>query len=562
VEPKKMKYRFNWNAPIVSSPHDASVIYHAGNVLLKTTNGGMSWEAISGDLTRNDSTKQGIGGGPITNEGAGGENYNTINYVIESSLEKGVIWTGSDCGLVYVTMNGGQNWNNITPADLQESMIHSIELSPHDKGTAYICATRYKFNDYTSYTYKTTDYGKTWTKIVSGVDKDDFIRVIREDRKVKDLLYAGSERGFYISFNGGTNWNKFQLNLPVVLVTDLAIRDNDLIAATAGRAFWILDDLSAIQQSKGVMAVAKAKIFSPKAAYHYSGSNYKADYGDNYPNGANPLQGVILDYYLPEKPDTNMVTLEIADADNKVVKTFTNKADENFKPYPGGPAPATLLPAQNGLNRFAWNLRGENIAPEVPGAFLMYGYSGYLAAPGKYKARLSYKGTVTETAFEVLPEPNLKATAAHWSEQQQFLNRIGNNVTDIHTAINSMRKVKKQVEAYNDLMKDASENAALVDKGKALIKQIETWESNLIETRQKNFQDVINFPSRLNVEFINLKVLADAHDPRITKGLKDRLADLEKEWAGYKAVYENELKKGVEEYNSLFKSKNLPAIMR
>jgi photosystem II stability/assembly factor-like uncharacterized protein len=214
IEPKKMKYRFNWNAPIVASPHDPSIIYHGGNVLFKTSNGGINWEIISPDLTRNDSTKQGLGGGPITNEGAGGENYNTIYYVTESSLEKGVIWTGSDCGFVYMTTDGGKNWKNVTPAGLQESMINSIELSPNDKATAYISATRYKFNDYSSYTYKTTDYGKTWTKIITGVDADDFIRVIREDKKVKDLLYAGSERGFYISYNGGTNWNKMQLNFP------------------------------------------------------------------------------------------------------------------------------------------------------------------------------------------------------------------------------------------------------------------------------------------------------------------------------------------------------------
>ena len=254
IEPKKMKYRFNWNAPIIASPHDPSIIYHAGNVLLKTTNGGINWEVISPDLTRNDSTRQGLGGGPITNEGAGGENYNTIYYVTESSLEKGVIWTGSDCGLVYLTTDGGKNWNNVTPTGLQESMINSIELSPNDKATAYISATRYKFNDYASYTYKTTDYGKTWTKITAGVDADDFIRVIREDKKVKDLLYAGSERGFYISYNGGTNWNKLQLNFPVVPVTDMIIKDNDLVAATAGRSFWILDDrrsLATICRSDG-----------------------------------------------------------------------------------------------------------------------------------------------------------------------------------------------------------------------------------------------------------------------------------------------------------------------
>ncbi|MBI2729666.1 MAG: glycosyl hydrolase [Sphingobacteriales bacterium] len=559
VEPKKMKYRFNWNAPIVASPHDPNTIYHGGNVLLKTINGGLSWEAISADLTRNDSTKQEQGGGPITNEGAGGENYNTIYYVIESSLEKGVIWTGSDCGLVHVTMNGGQSWSNVTPAGLQECLIQSIELSPNDRATAYISATRYKFNDYASYTFKTTDYGKTWTKITNGVDTDDFIKVIREDKKVKDLLYAGSERGFYISYNGGQSWNKLQLNLPVVPVTDLMIHDNDLVAATAGRAFWILDDLGALQQSKGMMN-DKVKLFSPKVSYHYSGSSFGSDNDGAF--GKNPLQGVILDYYLPEKADTNLLKLEIINASGKIVKTFTNKKDDNYKPYPGGPAPATLIPAQKGLNRFAWDLNGEDITPDVPGAYVMGGYGGYAVAPGNYTVRLNYKGYSSETNATVLQDPALKVSAADWNEQQQFLSRITTNVSAIHTSINEMRKVKKQIEAYNELMKDATDNKDLIEKGKELIKKITAWESNLIETRQKNFQDVINFPSKLNVEFINLKGLADTHDPRITKGLKDRLNDLEKEWSGYKAVYENELKKAVEAYNNLFKSKNIPAIIQ
>jgi hypothetical protein len=384
--------------------------------------------------------------------------------------------------------------------------------------------------------------------------------VIREDKKVKDLLYAGSERGFYVSFNGGANWNKLQLNLPVVPVTDLMIHENDLIAATAGRAFWILDDLGAIQQSKGSITDSKVKLFSPKPAYHYSGSSM-SDNGDGA-FGKNPLQGVVLDYYLPEKADTNLLKLEIVDANNKVVKTFTNKKDDNYKPYPGGPAPATLIPAQKGLNRFAWDLNVEDIKPDVTGAYVMGGYGGYAVAPGKYTVRLSYKGNSSEATAVVLQDPALKVTTADWNEQQQFLARVTGDVSAIHTAINDMRKVMKQIETYNELMKDATDSKEVVEKGKDVIKKIDAWESNLIETRQKNFQDVINFPSKLNVDFVNLKGLADAHDPRITKGLKDRLADLEKEWNTYKAVYDNELKKAVEDYNSLFKQKNLPAIIR
>lgn len=562
VEPKKMRYRFNWNAPIIASPHDPNTIYHAGNVLFKTTNGGISWDVISPDLTRNDSTKQGLGGGPITNEGAGGENYNTIYYVIESAQEKGVIWTGSDCGLVHVTMNGGQSWSNVTPAGLPECNIHSIELSPQDKGTAYISATRYKFNDYASYTYKTTDYGKTWTKISNGIDADDFIKVIREDKKTKGLLYAGSERGFYISYNGGESWNKLQLNLPVVPVTDLMIHDNDLYASTAGRSFWILDDVSALQNGAFIIADKKMKLIEPKPTYRYSGAPNIPGLDAGNSNGANPMNGVILDYYLPEAAGKDTVKLEIMDATGNVVRTYINKKDETYKAFPGGPSPKETIPAEKGINRFAWDFSGEMVIPVVQNAYVYGDYTGYRLAPGKYRARLSYKGTSSEVNINLMQDPQLKTTAAEWNEQQQFLKRVTDDVTEIHNAINAMRRVKQQVNAYNDLLKEDAANKELVDKGKDLIKKIDAWESNLIETRQKNFQDVINFSSKLNVEFLYLKGLADAHDPRITAGLKTRLTDLEKEWNTHKAVYENDLKKTVEDYNTMFKNKNLPAIIK
>lgn len=562
IEPKNMKYRFNWNAPIIASPHDAKTIYHAGNVLFKTTNGGISWDVISPDLTRNDKSKQEEGGGPLTNEGAGGENYNTIYYVIESSLEKGVIWTGSDCGLVNVTMNGGQTWSNVTPAGLQECIIHSIESSPHDKAIAYISATRYKMNDYASYTFKTIDYGKTWTRISTGVDADDFIKVIREDRKVKGLLYAGSERGFYISYNGGMQWNKLQLNLPVVPVTDIAVKDNDLVVSTAGRSFWILDDISPLQEALGILASNQLKITAPKTTVRYSGApNIPGlDPGNSF--GRNPVEGVMLDYYLPSTPDTNTVRLEIKNAAGEVVRVYTNKRNENFKPYPGGPPPASVLPAEQGMNRFAWDFRGEQIKPDVTGTYTYGDYRGHRLAPGKYKALLTYKGSSTETDITVVADPNLNVTANDWNTQQQFLTKLGANISTVHTAILNMRKVKKQIENYNELLKDKKENKELVDAGTALIKKITDWESNLIETRQRNFQDVINWPSKLNAEFFNLKNLADSHDPRITNGLNNRMADLETEWAKHKSMMEGDLKKAIEEYSLKFKNANFPALIQ
>lgn len=557
---KDMKYRFNWNAPILASPHDPATVYHAANVLLKTTNGGLHWEPISGDLTRNDTTKQQQGGGPLTNEGAGGENYNTISYVIESIHEKGVLYVGSDCGFVNITRDGGKTWQNITPTGLSESLIHSIEVSQHDKGTAFVSATRYKFNDFASYTYKTSDYGKTWIRISTGVEVDDFIKVIREDKKVKGLLYAGAERGFYISYNGGMTWSKLQLNLPVVPVTDLAIQGNDLVASTAGRSFWILDDVSALQQSRGTLGAAVVKIFQPKATVRYPSVTIPDWMGSIPGLGMNPMDGVVLDYYLKEKADTNLLTLEIFDASGKLLRRYSNKKDEKFKPFAGGPPPPQVIPAEAGVNRFAWDFRTE-VLPEIPNAFVYGDYRGHRIAPGKYMARIRFKGEQSETDVEIVQDPNLTAASADWAAQQQFMEEIEARIAEIHASVNSTRKVKKQLEAHQELFAAKAEWKEVVTAGKALIKKLESWEENLVQTKQKNFQDVINFPSKLNTEYFNVRSVLDVHDPRVTQGARDRFADLEKQWTvfkqGIKALEETEMKA----YNDLFKQQNIPALI-
>jgi hypothetical protein len=555
IEPKDMKYRFNWNAPIVVSPHDPKTIYHAGNVLLKSTNGGMSWDAISGDLTRNDKSKQGPGGVPFTNEGAGGENYNTIFYVAESTIEKGVIWTGSDCGLVNVTLDAGKTWTNVTPADLPESQINSIELSAFDKGVAYISATRYKLNDYGAYAYKTTDYGKTWTKINKGVKADDFIKVIREDTKNKSILYAGSERGFYLSTDAGNSWQSFQLNLPIVPVTDLMIRDNDLVAATAGRAFWILDDLGAIQQATTASAVT---LFTPKPAYKFGGGTGLPE--AKYKAGQNAPEGVILDYILPEVTDSTLVTLKITDESGKLIRTYSNKKDASYAKYPGGPAAATPLSAKKGHNRFLWNLRNENVQPDVKNVFVYGSYDGYAVPPGKYKAQLNFNGTIAETEMTVLANPAISATAADWNEQQQVLASITASISEMHYQVNELRKIRKQLVHHSDILKGVKPAEKVLDEAKKLIAGIDAWESNIVEGRIQNGQDVINWPSKLNVEFFNIKRLADAADPRITQGIKTRLADLQSQWNAEKGKLEA-IKKSVAEYNTLYKSQQLEALI-
>ncbi|MGB5388314.1 MAG: glycosyl hydrolase [Eudoraea sp.] len=553
--PESFKFRYNWNAPIISSPHDRNTIYHAGNVVFKTTDGGISWSVISPDLTRNDKSKQGPGGGPYTNEAAGGENYNTLMYLVESPHEKGVLWAGSDDGLIHITKDGGGIWENVTPPGLAEGIINSIEVSPHDAATAYVAVMRYKFMDLKPYIFKTTDYGKTWSKIVTGItDEHTFVRVVREDPKRKGLLYAGTENGLYISFNDGLNWQPFQLNLPVVPINDLTLQDNDLVAATAGRSFWILDDLGAIQNSS-INNTALA-IFKPKDTYLiFGGSSEKPQPG----LGQNPKQGVTFDYYLNENADSLNLELQVLQ-NGKLIRTITNKKQKDFKTWPGGPSKPAVLPSKMGYNRFTWNFRKETL-PAVDKVFVYGNYSGSSVAPGAYTLRLSLGDKVTETEVTILPNPNIKASKSDFDEQQSVLLQIENTIKNIHESVTQIRSAKKQLKTYDELLKENEVAADLLEKGNELIKRIDSWEQNLIQPNQKTFQDVINYNNQLNAQLMHLKGFVDSSDPKVTQGAKQRLADLLADWN----TYENEKKAIVNTemaaYNRMYTDLGLPALI-
>ncbi|MEQ9403428.1 MAG: glycosyl hydrolase [Cyclobacteriaceae bacterium] len=554
--PKNFKYRYNWNAPIISSPHDRSTIYHAGNVVFKTQDGGITWDPISPDLTRNDTTKQGPGGRPYTNEAAGGENYNTIMYLVESPHEQGVLWAGSDDGLVHLTKDGGKSWQNVTPSGLPESIINSIEVSPHDPGTAYIAVMRYKFNDLTPLAYKTSDYGATWTKITNGFDDPNgFVRTVREDRKVKGLLYAGTETGLYVSFNAGANWQKLQLNLPIVPLNDLTIQDNDLVAATAGRGFWILDDLATIQQSKGFFG-KNAQLFQPKDTYLYVGGN-----SNSSTLGQNPKSGVTFDYYLPEElPDSVAMTIEIME-DGEVIRSWSNQPDESFQSWAGGPPKPAVLPAKKGINRFTWNFRRATL-PAVEKVFTHGNLQGTTVGPGSYSIKLSVQDEDTiQTIARVLANPNIEANDADYKEQQQLLASISNMVRDIHENVNDMRSAKSQLNSYQKLLKENEEVEALLDSAKSLIKKISTWEENLIQPKQKTFQDVINFQNQLNAQLLYLKGFVDVADPKVTNGAKERFKDLSAQWKVFADQRDQLIDIELKAFNDLYKSLDLPAII-
>lgn len=553
--PENFKFRYNWNAPIISSPHDRNTIYHAGNVVFKTTDGGQSWEVISPDLTRNDISKQGPGGKPYTNEAAGGENYNTLMYLVASPHEKGVLWAGSDDGLIHITKNDGGDWENVTPTGLQEGIINSIEVSPHDRATAYVAVMRYKSMDLKPYIYKTTDYGKSWTKITNGITGEHtFVRVVREDHKRKGLLYAGTETGLFISFDDGENWQAFQLNLPVVPINDLTIQDNDLVAATAGRSFWILDDVAAIQN--GAAPTVSLQIFKPKDTYLlYGGSTDKPVPG----LGQNPKQGVTFDYYLGGVSDSTDLKLEVVQ-NEKVIRTYTNKKPTDFKSWPGGPSKPSVLPSKKGYNRFTWDF-GRASLPAVDNVFVYGNYNGASVGPGTYTLRLTMDTNTSETSVTILPNPKIQATADDFEEQQSVLAQIENTIKNIHESVNQMRAAKKQLAAYAKLLENNIDAKPLLEKGKVLKTRIDTWEKNLIQPEQKTFQDVINYNNQLNAELMNLKDYVDAAEPKVTKGAKERLQDLLSEWKAYEQERNAIVNTEMAAYNQLFKALELPALI-
>lgn len=559
TEPRNMKYRFNWNAPIVAQPQNPGIIYHAANKVLRTDDGGYSWQEISPDLTRNETDKQGAGGGPFTNEGAGGENYNTISYLACSPHEAGVIWAGSDDGLVHHTRDEGVTWNNVTPPEISEALIQNIEVSPHNPAAAYVVATRYRFNDFRPLVYYTNDYGKTWEKIVDGIASDHFVRVVREDPIQPGLLYAGTESGLYISFDHGKQWRRFQQNLPICPITDLQIQDNDLVAATSGRAFWILDDLSPLQQSMGHLPKQKMVLFEPKAAVRL-GTQPREEPFEDEAGGDNPPSGMIIDYYLPERIDSLSLQLEIRDAQGLLVRSYSNEKDPEQDAYPERYSPEPLLPDRQGLNRFSWDLRREPL-PGIKGILLFGDYRGSLVSPGHYTLRLMTRTDTLERPCQVLPDPRIEATPESYAQQQEALLRIENTARDLLTSVNRMRAVRKQVAFLTEQMKKAGCKKDVIEKGKKIEKEMISWEENLIQPKLETDQDVINYPNRLSAEIIYLMYLLNSNTPQLTRGVQTRLEDLVQQWDEHKAVYRKIMEKEVARFNEIFKEQDLPVVL-
>ena len=519
---EEMKYRFNWSAPMAVSVHDTDVIYHGAQMVLRSRDRGKNWEEASPDLTRAQPDKMGYGGGPITNEGAGGEIYATLVWIAESPLDPDVIWTGSDDGLIHVTRDGGATWTDVTPDDLPEGQVNTVEASPHEPGVAYAAFTRYKFNDFTPRAFKTDDYGASWTEISEGFADEHFVRVVREDPVRRGLLYAGTEQGVYVSFDDGEAWQPLQLDMPITYITDLQVqRDrNDLVASTGGRGFWILDDLGVLQQAEEVPDDG-LHLFRNRPAYRVAGG-WGGGFGEAV--GENPPNGAVIDFLLAEAPvEDEVVTLEILGPSGELVRRYSTDPDTE--------AGEERLQARAGMNRHVWDLRHPDML-EIPGLYIWGSTSGRRVAPGGYTVRLAAGDEVRTRPLEVRADPRVETTAAEFQEQDRMLQRIAGEIEAMHLGVNQLDEVRTQVDAVLERA-DEMDGAAVErvrELGEALRDSLTMVEDSLVQRETYDGQTVLNAPSRLNLQYIYLHGAVEGADDGPSPAAEQVLRDLNARW--------------------------------
>ncbi|MGI9261568.1 MAG: WD40/YVTN/BNR-like repeat-containing protein [Woeseiaceae bacterium] len=520
----ELKYRFQWNFPILFSVHDPDLLYVAADVLFRTRNMGQTWETISPDLTHNDKTRMGPSGGPITKDNTSIEYYGTIFAVAESYHEEDVIWTGSDDGRVHVTRNDGDSWTDVTPSGLPEwAQINSIDIHPFERGGAYLAATRYKSDDFEPYLYRTTDWGQSWQKITNGIPDDEFTRVVRADPDREGLLYAGTEQGIYYSDDDGRNWQSLQLNLPISPITDLAVKEKDLVAATQGRGYWILDDLSVLHQGSQDIEDKAAHLYTPRPAIRLTAGGRSDNPGDA---GTNPQVGAVLHYALAEEYDEETeVTLNIyEERGSDPIWTWTRKpgtdADEDKASGPNDPPDTALLTADKGLNRFVWDLRYPGM--ERFDNLIMWAdmRQGPKAVPGDYRAELTVGDLTQEVDFEVIADPRSSSSNADYQAQFDFIVETRDMLSTAHVEIRKVRQLKTQLEGLKvRLEADADSDqsvAALIEEIDLLVETVTPIEESLYQTQNESRQDPLNYPIRLNNKLTSLMRTVDVGDARPT----------------------------------------------
>lgn len=541
------KYRFQWNFPIFFSPNNPKRLYCTGNVLFATEDEGKTWKALSPDLTTNDKSKQKSSGGPITQDNTSVEYYCTIFTATESFVEKDLLWTGSDDGLIYISKDGGANWQNVTPKDAPPHIMwNCVDVDPFKKGVAYFAGTRYKLDDYTPYIYKTEDYGATWKLITNGINKMHFTRAVRADHKRSGLLFAGTEFGMYISFDGGANWKSFQLNMPVVPVTDLTIKENDLIITTQGRGIYVLDDVSVLQQLKPGIADKNLFVFQPKPGYRMQVNRFARFFSAPKNAGANPPGGMVIPFYVKGITDSTKATISVLDKNKKLIRSFTTDGKDKIE-------------ITNGLNQFGWDLQYPP-AESAEGMILWNGTPGAITAPpGMYYVKFMIGADSSEIPFELKSDPTYTATQSDYEEQFELLNAIQNKFNEVQKSIKDIRTLRTQINDFiarqgKDCPKEVKEMATAINK------ELTSIEESLYQTKSKSGQDPLNFPIRINDKLSGLFDVVNSGMNAPSKQSKEVFADL----SNQADVQINKLKKIISEelpkFNQLIREKGLPVI--
>ncbi|WP_273568876.1 glycosyl hydrolase [Maribacter halichondriae] len=532
-EARDMKYLYNWNAPTLKSVHEPDTYYHCAQLVLRTRDRGINWEEASPDLTRDIDEKQGNGGAPYTNEAVGAENYGTIAYMVESPHEAGIFYTGSDDGLVHITKDNMETWQNITPKNLGETLVNAMEISPHDPATVYIATTKYKFNDHTPALYKSTDYGKTWANISTGIPYGSFTRVVREDKDRRDLLYAGTEKGVYLSWNGGKSWEPLQLNLPTAPITDVKVHRGDLVVATSGRSFWILDDISVLAQKNTEKGF---KIYKPDDALNGSWGSPMSGNIDEFDGstdfvGVNPASGMVLYYELPKGLDSVPVSMEIKDAKGNLVRSFSSEKDKDYKPHNGGgPPPAPTISKKEGLNRFVWDMKTD-LLPGIPGVYMEARFRGHVVPPGDYTITIKVDEKTVSIKGTIVPNPLFETKEGQYEEYHGFMNELEANLTEMHNTVNTLFKAQGQLK---EVLKTL-DNASLKAEGQKLLEEMDAWDEDMVQRKSQAYDDVENFPNKFTAEYLFLIDATNSSIPRVNKSSHDRRAELDSQWKGLKS---------------------------
>jgi hypothetical protein len=558
---EKLDHRFNWTSPLLISPHDPNTLYAAAEKLFKSTDGGQNWIAISPDLTRNDKTKQRPSGGPITLDITSVEYYDTIFTVAESPLKKDLIWTGTDDGMVHLTQDGGEHWSNVTSKEMPEwSMVSIVEASRFDPGTAYIAVDRHKFDDFRPLIYRTRDFGKTWILAANGIPEGSYVRSVREDAKRKGLLFAGTETGVYFSLDDGGHWQALKLNLPTVPIHDLNIHDDDLVVATHGRSFWVLDDITPLRQIDPGAPSPEVLLYKPQAALRL----HLPDAVDRRgPVGDNPPPGVIIDYYFKIEPKDE-VKLEILDVSGNLVRSLSSKEKKEAEQPPEWPDQVkeiTTIPAAAGMNRYAWNLRWEPPV-KIPGAFYSgLGPQGPLAQPGHYTVKLTVGSQTLSQPLEIVLDPRTKGLSPDDLKKQfELAVQVRDANTDLHRAVNQIRRLRSELKGLRTRFENDPALKPLVAQAEALDKKMAPVEEELIQVNMKGSEANLAFPNKLNEQFDSFSSIVQAGDGapsrqqyevfKMLRGLLDRQLD------AWKQITSSD----VPAFNQAVKNSNVPAL--